>query len=103
MSKNSFLRQTFGSQRVNGSETLLKSTRPHFYITILLIRDKSSWKKLLLVTCEMLGLFVNSLTADNKYSRHSRENFPQQIQMQLSQKQKNFSVFHCVSEIYIKF
>ena len=39
----------------------------------------------------MLGLLVNNLIADDKYSRHSRENFPHQIQMQLSQKAKTFS------------
>ena len=38
----------------------------------------------------MLGLFVNTLTADGNYSRHNRENFPQRTQMQLSQKTKFF-------------
>ena len=41
----------------------------------------------------MLGLFVNTLTDDDKYSRHNRENFPKQIQMQLYQKQKTFRGF----------
>ena len=44
-----------------------------------------------LVRSEILGLFVNTLTADDKYSRHNRENFPQQIQMILSQNPKIFS------------
>ena len=48
---------------------------------------------LLLVTSEILGLFVKTLTADDKYSRHNRENFAQQIQMQLFPKQKTFSQF----------
>ena len=39
----------------------------------------------------MLGLFVNSLPADDKYSRHNSENFPQQIEMQVFQKPKTFS------------
>ena len=39
----------------------------------------------------MLGLFVNTMTPDDKYSRLNRGNFTQQIQMQLSQKTKNFS------------
>ena len=39
----------------------------------------------------MLGLFVNTMTPDDKYSQLNRENFTQQIQMQLSQKTKNFS------------
>ena len=41
----------------------------------------------------MLGLFVNTLTADDKYSRKNWENFPQQIQMQISQTLKTFSGF----------
>ena len=41
----------------------------------------------------MLGLFVNTLTADYKYSRDNRENFAQDIQMKLPQKPKNASYF----------
>ena len=41
----------------------------------------------------MLGLFVNTFTADDRYSRHNSENFPQKTQMILSQKEKNFSQF----------
>ena len=35
----------------------------------------------LLVFCEILGLFVNKLTADDKYSLRYRENSLQPIQM----------------------
>ena len=45
----------------------------------------------LLVIWEILGLFVNTLTADGKYSLCNRENLPQPIQMQLSKKQRTFS------------
>ena len=38
-------------------------------------------------------MFVNSLTADDKYSILNRGNLLQQFQMQLSQKQKTFSEF----------
>ena len=38
----------------------------------------------------MLRLFVNTLTADNKYSRCKVHNFAQQLQTPLSQKQKIF-------------
>ena len=48
---------------------------------------------MLLVTFEMLGIFVNALTAYDKYSRHDREKSWQQIPMGLSQKQKTFSQF----------
>ena len=38
-------------------------------------------------------MFVNRLTADHKYSVINRDNFSQPFQMQLSQKQENFSQF----------
>ena len=84
MSKSSFFRQTPGSQRVDWSQILLKYARHQFSTTVPLISDKLSWKKLLLVTSEMLALLLNTLTADGKYFRHNSDNFPQQIQMILS-------------------
>ena len=41
----------------------------------------------------MLRLFVNTLTADNKYSRCNVHNFAQQVQTPLSQKQETFCLF----------
>ena len=49
-----------------------------------------SWKKSALVWSEILRLFVNTLTADNKCSRCNVHNFAQQVQTPLSQKQKTF-------------
>ena len=46
-----------------------------------------------LVMHEILRLFVNTLTADDKPYRLNRDNLTQSIQMQLSQKQKTFSQF----------
>ena len=45
------------------------------------------------VWCEILRLFVNALTADDKYSGSNMENLRQQFQKPLSQKQKIFSGF----------
>ena len=42
---------------------------------------------------EILRLFVNALTADDKYSGSNIQNFQQHIQTPLSQKQKPFSEF----------
>ena len=42
---------------------------------------------------KLLGVFVNILTADDKYSLLNRDNLRQPIQMQLSQKQITFSQF----------
>ena len=93
MAERYFFGESFGSQQVSASITLLKSARHQFYTTLPLISDKLSLKKLLLVTSQMLGLFVNTLTAHNKYSCDNRRNFLQQIQKQLSQKPKAFSQF----------
>ena len=45
----------------------------------------------LLMIHEILGLFVNKLTADVKYSLLKKDNLEQPIQIQLSNKQKAFS------------
>ena len=45
----------------------------------------------MLVPCKILGLFVNTLTDDDKYSLLFRDNLTQQIQILLSQKPKTFS------------
>ena len=47
----------------------------------------------MLVLCKILGLFVNTLTDDGKYSLLYRDNLTQQIQILLSQKPKTFSHF----------
>ena len=45
----------------------------------------------LLVICEILGLIVNILTADDKYSLRHSGNLLHSIQMHLSKKTKTFS------------
>ena len=44
-----------------------------------------------LVRIESLGPFLNTLAAEDKYSRRNMQNFQQQLQTALSQKQKIFS------------
>ena len=46
-----------------------------------------------LVLGEILRVFVNRLTADDKYRVQDCENLPLPIQMQLSEKRKTFSQF----------
>ena len=46
-----------------------------------------------LVISEILEVFVNTLTADDKYSVQDCENLQLLIQMQLSEKRKTFSEF----------
>ena len=52
-----------------------------------------SWKKLQSVWYEILRLFVNVLTVDDKYSGSNMQNLRQQFQTPLSQKKKTFSGF----------
>ena len=61
--------QRFGSQHGNGSQTLPRSARNHFDTTIPLIRGRTSRKRFVLVRSEVLGQFVNTMTADYKYFR----------------------------------
>ena len=46
---------------------------------------------LVLVRCELLGQFVNTLTADYRYSRYNPENLWQQVPKPISPKPKTFS------------
>ena len=72
---------------------VLKSARHYYYPLFSSIRGKLSWKKSPSVWYEILRLFVNALTADDKYSGSNMQNFPQQIQRPLSQNKKTFSGF----------
>ena len=47
----------------------------------------------LLLTCQILGLLVNTLADDEMYPVTNRDNLKIQIQMQLPEKEKSFSQF----------
>ena len=86
-------RTSIRSQCVNGCQTVLKSALEHLYHIFWslwgeMICKISPWLKL-----EILEVFVNTLTADDKYPFWDCENLKFPIQIQLSQKQKNFSEF----------
>ena len=51
------------------------------------------WKKSVLVIHKLLRIFVNTLTVDEKHHLVERDNLAELIQIQLSEKQKNFSEF----------
>ena len=88
MLKMNRLRGPFEKQRRKRAQTLLKSERQKpFHIDWSLWRQLSS-KKSLLVIWIVLTLFVNTLTADDKYSLRKRDNVRQPIHMQLSQKER---------------
>ena len=104
MSKTSRFRTPFGSQGVNGSQSLLKTARHHFYTTVLLILDRLSCKKLLLVRFQILPLFLNTMTTNDEIFRRNRDHFGQQIQMKLSQKPKTiYQVFFAFQKSTLTF
>ena len=49
----------------------------------------------MLVLSKTLRLFVNTLTADDKYSLLNKDNLTQRIQILLYQEDKTFSQFFC--------
>ena len=65
--------------------------RHHYYPLFSSVRGKLSWKKSPSVWYEILRLFVNALTGDDKHSGSNMRNLPQQFQTPASQKQKIFS------------
>ena len=75
------------------AETLIQSQRHHLYHIHYSLGTKLSWEEPLLMTCKTLRPFVNTLTADGKYSLLSRDNLMQPIQMHLSKKKS--SDFFC--------
>ena len=90
-SKTVCFRTPFCNQRVHEFQTLSKSARHHYYPIVPWIWDKLSWKKCSLVRFEILRLFVNTLTTDDKYSSGNIQNLTQQLQTAISQNQKTFS------------
>ena len=53
---------------------MLKSAQHYYYPLFSSIRGKLSWKKSPSVWYEILRLFVNALTADDKYSGTNMQN-----------------------------
>ena len=93
MSKKSHFRGSFHKKYGKRAQRLFKSSsQQHYHIHWSLARKLSS-KKSLLLTCQILGLLLNTLAADEKYPVLNRENLTIQIQTQLSQKKYFFDQF----------
>ena len=86
-------RGPFEKQHGKHVQKLLKYKRQHLYHIYWLVWGQLSYKKSLLVIWKILRVFVNTLTADDRFSLLNRENSMQPIQMLLSQKQKIFLNF----------
>ena len=92
-SRKSCFRTPFGNQRINWFQTPLKVATRHYYHFCPWISGKLSWKKTALLWLIILRLFVNTLTADDKYSCRIMQNSLQQLQTLLSKKRKTLSGF----------
>ena len=93
MSKKPRFREPFDKLHFKGAQAVLKSSSQHLYAIDSSLPSQYTWKKSLLLTCQILGLLVNTLTADEKYPVLNRDKLTIPIQMQLSQKQKTFPQF----------
>ena len=58
------------------------------FLIVSFLEVRLRWKTSLLLTSEILGLFVKTLTGDNNYSCYKSQTFKQAFQKQLSKKQK---------------
>ena len=103
MSKKSRFRGPFDKERGKRAVTLLKCDWEYLYHIYWTLWTEFSWKKSPLVICKVLGLFVNTLTADYKYSLLNRGYLLRHVQMQLSQKRKTFSNFFIYLFIFFTF
>ena len=86
-------RKRFHSQDVKVCQVLAKSPWERFYHVFSSFWENLVGKMSPLVLGEILGLFLNTLTADGKYPLADWENWQLPMQMQLSGKRKTFSQF----------
>ena len=100
MYKKSCFRGPYNKQHGKRAEPLWKSASQHLYHIYWSLPSKLSWKKSLFLICQILGLLVNTLPADEKYLVLNRDNLTIAIEMLLSQKQKSFAQFFAV---FLKF
>ena len=73
MTKKPSVRTLMDSQHVKDSETLLKSSWKYFCHIFWALRKEKKSKNSVLVLCEILRLFVNILTPDDKHSFSEKE------------------------------
>ena len=93
MYKKFRFRGQLDKQQGKRTQTLLKSPSQHLYHIHWSLARKLCSKKSLLLTCQILGLLVNTLAADEKYPVLNRENLTIPIQMQIPKKKNCFWKF----------
>ena len=93
MSKTSRFRGSLDKQHAKRHKALLKSASQHLYRIHWSLSSQLSLKKSLLFTCQILGLLLNTLAPNEKYPVLNRDILTIPVQIQLSQKQKDFCQF----------
>ena len=93
MPKKCRFKGSFKKQHGKCTQTLLKCQGPLIYHIYWSLLRQLSYKTSLLVICKISRLFINTLSADCKYSLFNRDNLARPIQMRVSRKQKTFSDF----------
>ena len=83
LSRKRRFRTSFDSQRVNGWKTLVKSAWERFYQIFSSLGREMTCEISPLWKLEILGEFVNTLTADDKYPVQDSENLQFPIEMKL--------------------
>ena len=82
-----------GSLEKQHRKRYLKFERQHLYHIYWSMWRKLTYKKSLLVICNILRLFSNTSSADGRYSLLNTDDLMQPIQMRVSQRQRTFSRF----------
>ena len=83
----------FDNQHVKVSQILVKSPWEPFCHVFSSFWQKLIWKMSTVLLGEILGMFLNKLTAEGKYPIEHWENLPRPIQMLLSEERKTLSQF----------
>ena len=82
-----------GSSSLSISDIIASKSARHYYYPIFpWVCDKLSWKKSALVRSKILGLFVNTFTAEYTFRRNMKT-LTQQVQTPLSVNQRHFLDF----------
>ena len=93
MSIKSRFKGSFIKQHGKRAQTLLKFAWRNLYHIHWSLRRQLTLKKSLLLICKISRHFPNTMSADAYDSLLNRDNLTQPMQMQLSQKPKNFLHF----------
>ena len=93
ISEKSSFRGPFDKQHGKRDKILLKLQRHYLCDIYWSLWKQFSWKESLIVICKTLGHFANTLNVGHISSLLNKDKLSQPIQMQLSQKQKDFSQF----------